>query len=96
MKKGISLQFDDDGKAAISDEDTREHLCQKFKCQFKQWSDGRQLVNAVHENVPAQIERTRFVSSDGLTDIGDGTHFDARSARELGRRYADAYADILH
>ncbi|TDI77226.1 MAG: sialate O-acetylesterase [Bacteroidetes bacterium] len=64
--------------------------------QFKEWSDGRQLVNAVHENVPAQIERTRFVSSDGLTDIGDGTHFDARSARELGRRYADAYADILH
>lgn len=64
--------------------------------QFKEWSDGRQLVNAVHENVPAQIERTRFVSSDGLTDIGDGTHFDARSARELGRRYAGAYADILH
>ena len=63
--------------------------------QFKQWSDGRQLVNAVHENVPAQFERTRFVSSDGLTDIGDGTHFDSESARELGRRYADAYADIL-
>ena len=62
--------------------------------QFKEWSDGRQLVNAVHENVPAQIERTGFVSSDGLTDIGDGTHFDAPSARELGRRYADAYADI--
>ncbi len=63
--------------------------------QFKEWSDGRQLVNAVHENVPAQIERTAFVTSDGLTDIGDGTHFDAPSARELGRRYANAYADIL-
>ncbi len=63
--------------------------------QFKEWSDGRQLVNAVHENVPTQIKRTRFVSSDGLTDIGDGTHFDAPSARDLGRRYANAYADIL-
>ncbi len=63
--------------------------------QFKEWSDGRQLVNAVHENVPAHFENTRFVSSDDLTHIGDKTHFDAASARELGRRYADAYADIL-
>ncbi len=64
--------------------------------QFKEWSDGRQLVNAVHENVPTHFEYTRFVSSAGLTHIGDATHFDALSARELARRYADAYADILH
>jgi hypothetical protein len=63
--------------------------------QFKEWSDGRQLVNTVHENVPTQFERTTFVSSDGLNDIGDGTHFNAASAREFGRRYAEAYADIL-
>jgi hypothetical protein len=63
--------------------------------QFRKWTDGRQLVNAVHENVPADFERTRFVSSDGLTHIGDKTHFDAESARELGRRYAQAYIDIL-
>jgi len=63
--------------------------------QFKEWSDGRQLVNTVHENVATHFARTKFVSSDGLTDTGDGTHFDAPSARELGRRYADAYADIL-
>jgi hypothetical protein len=63
--------------------------------QFREWTDGRQLVNAVHENVPTHFERTRFVSSDGLNHIGDKTHFDASSARELGRRYAEAYADIL-
>jgi hypothetical protein len=63
--------------------------------QFKEWSEGRQLVNAVHENIPTQFDRTRFISSDGLTHIGDKTHFDAASARELGRRYAQAYADIL-
>lgn len=63
--------------------------------QFKEWSEGRQLVNAVHENVPNKIANTKFVPSDGLTDKGDGTHFDAPSARELGRRYAEAYADIL-
>ena len=62
--------------------------------QFKDWSEGRKTVNAVHEGVPATIANTKFVSSDGLTDKGDGTHFDAASARELGRRYAEAYADI--
>ncbi len=63
--------------------------------QFKEWSEGRQFVNAAHENVPAHFEHTRFVISDGLNHIGDKRHFDAPSARELGRRYADAYADIL-
>ncbi len=63
--------------------------------QFKEWSDGRQLVNAAHENVPIIFQRTKFISSDGLNHKGDKTHFDAPSARELGRRYADAYADIL-
>ena len=62
--------------------------------QFKEWSEGRHIVNAAHENVAARVTNTSFVSSDGLTDKGDGTHFDAASARELGHRYAEAYADI--
>ena len=63
--------------------------------QFKEWSEGRRLVNSVHQDVPDHFENARFVSSDGLTDTGDGTHFDSASSRELGRRYADAYTDIL-
>lgn len=63
--------------------------------QFKEWSEGRQLVDAAHQSVPIVFERTRFVSSDGLAHVGDGTHFNAASARELGRRYAAAYADIV-
>lgn len=66
------------------------------RLQFKEWSDGRQLVNAVHQDIPTQFDRTRFVSSDGLNHIGDKTHFDAESARELGRRCAEAYSDISH
>ena len=62
--------------------------------QFKEWSEGRKIVNAVHEGIPATVPNTGFVSSDGLTDKGDGTHFDAASARELGRRYAIAYFDL--
>jgi len=63
--------------------------------QFKEWTEERELVNAVHESVPMHFEHTRFISSDGLDHIGDKTHFDAESARELGRRYAAAHADIL-
>lgn len=35
-----------------------------------------------------------FVSSKGLTDKGDGTHFDSGSLRELGKRYARAVEKI--
>ena len=63
--------------------------------QFGEWSRERQLVNSAHENLPELVENTSFVSSDGLEHMGDGTHFAASSARELGRRYANAYAAIL-
>lgn len=36
------------------------------------------------------------VSSDGLTSIGDNTHFDAASQREFGRRYAAAYLKLVN
>ena len=62
--------------------------------QTKDWSEGRHIVNKAHASVPDKIPNTLFVSSDGLTDKGDGTHFDAASARELGRRYAAAYAQL--
>ncbi|UXX78930.1 sialate O-acetylesterase [Reichenbachiella carrageenanivorans] len=34
------------------------------------------------------------VLSDNLTDIGDGTHMDSESQRELGKRYAAAYVEL--
>ncbi|UXP32365.1 sialate O-acetylesterase [Reichenbachiella agarivorans] len=34
------------------------------------------------------------VSSDGFTDIGDGTHLDSRSLREMGKRYAEEYLEL--
>lgn len=37
-----------------------------------------------------------LAKSDGLTNIGDNTHFDANSQRELGRRYADAFLKLSH
>lgn len=35
------------------------------------------------------------ITSEGLTSIGDDVHFDAKSQRELGRRYANAYLKLV-
>lgn len=64
--------------------------------QFKErpWNNERKLVNAAHQSLPAKVERTAFVNSDGLNHKGDEVHFDAASYRELGRRYVDAYRKL--
>ena len=57
------------------------------------WDDSRKLVDAAHRNLPKHVSHTAFVSSDGLTHKGDLVHFDTKSYRELGCRYAKAYLD---
>lgn len=47
-------------------------------------------INAVIDRLPGVVANTAVISAEGLTDKGDRTHFDARSARELGRRYGQA------
>ncbi len=51
-------------------------------------------VNQVIEAFPLENKRVYAVSSSGLTDLGDETHFDAASARELGRRYAERFLSV--
>ena len=48
------------------------------------------FVNAAINKLPAEAPNTAVVSAKGLTDMGDRLHFDATSARELGKRYAIA------
>ncbi len=48
-------------------------------------------VNAELRKVPAALPHCVFVSAEGLTDKGDNLHFDARSLRIFGERYATAY-----
>lgn len=55
------------------------------------WTAWHLQVDAAHRRLVAEVPRVAFVSSEGLTDKGDALHFDAASARTLGRRYADAY-----
>lgn len=47
-------------------------------------------INGILRNLPKRDPRVACVDASGLTDKGDQTHFDAPSARELGRRYAEA------
>ncbi len=55
------------------------------------WSAAKARVDSAQRAVAAQMQNVAFVSSEGLADRGDTTHFDSRSAREIGRRYAKAY-----
>ena len=57
----------------------------------KSWPSGYVQVDAAHQRVAADTPGVAFVSSEGLADKGDQLHFSAEAARELGRRYAEAY-----
>jgi len=65
--------------------------------QFEErpWSDDKKLVDQAHQDLSKHVSNSAFVSSDGLKHKGDKVHFDADSYRELGRRYADAYLQLV-
>jgi len=50
------------------------------------WREVNRQIHALPDRVP----RLAVVSSEGLTALEDGIHFDTPSLRELGRRYAEA------
>lgn len=58
------------------------------------WDESRELVNKAHQDLPAQVPGTAFVSSDGLQHKGDKVHFDTASYHEFGKRYAEAYQKL--
>ena len=58
------------------------------------WDAAKKHVDAAHRGLPANVAHTAFVSSHGLTHKGDEVHFDTKSYRELGRRYARAWLKL--
>ena len=46
-------------------------------------------INRILENIPGTVENTACVDVSGLTHKGDVLHFDTKSSRELGGRYAE-------
>lgn len=51
-------------------------------------------MNQILMDAPKSISRSICVPSAGLSQMGDDTHFDSAGARELGKRYAQAYFDL--
>jgi hypothetical protein len=46
-------------------------------------------INKILQRLPFTVRNTACTYADGLTPKDDLVHFDAKSARELGRRYAE-------
>jgi hypothetical protein len=58
------------------------------------WDDGGRRVDLAQRNVAAHVPFATFVLADGLTSKPDNLHFDARSLREFGKRYAAAFSEL--
>lgn len=54
------------------------------------------FINPVIDQLPHHVANTAVVSAKGLTDKGDQLHFNTESARELGKRYADAMKALVN
>lgn len=52
------------------------------------------VVNEQLALLAVRGRRVAFVASEGLGHKGDSVHFDSAGLRELGRRYAMAYAEL--
>ncbi|MBC8153308.1 MAG: sialate O-acetylesterase, partial [Bacteroidetes bacterium] len=61
---------------------------------YVQKNPNARSINTILTALPATLPNVYVVSAGGLTHKGDTTHFDAASARTLGRRFADSYLAI--
>jgi hypothetical protein len=58
------------------------------------WDEFARAVDQSQREVALRVPFSAFVSSDGLTSKADNLHFDSRSLREFGKRYAAAFAAL--
>lgn len=65
------------------------------KFQKGKWTPSHDVVDKAHRELPQQVPNAAFVSAEGLTANSDNLHFDTKSQREFGKRYAAAYFQLL-
>ena len=53
------------------------------------------MVDRAQKKVAADLLNCAFVSSEGLKPKSDIVHFNTKSLRAFGKRYADAYLRML-
>jgi len=60
----------------------------------KPWNANRERVDSAHRKVAATTPHAAFILTEGLRHRGDTIHYDAASAREVGRRYAKSFLQM--
>ena len=58
------------------------------------WTEYRKQIDNIHKTITETVPYCAYVSSDGLTSIGDDLHFNTKSQHEFGKRYAKACLSI--
>ena len=58
------------------------------------WNDSKRMVDKAHRTLPDAVGRTAIAPSNGLQHKGDQVHFDAKSYRALGGRFAKAMMSL--
>lgn len=57
--------------------------------------DITEQFNAILHGLSATIPNYGIAAASGLKDKGDNLHFDAASAREMGKRFAETMAELI-
>lgn len=63
--------------------------------ELGQYRQEYQNINKELARLPNQVANTAIATSEGLTDKGDRTHFDSKSATEYGKRFAKKMEMLL-
>lgn len=84
-------------RAAVGDADTPIVIGEISEEITERWKVGNAplQMNELLHAVAAELPNCAIASAKGLTLKADGIHFDARSCRELGNRYFDAYKTLV-
>ena len=53
-------------------------------------------INSVLLDLAENVPDVHAVSAEGLTHLGDNSHFDAPSQKILGERYAESVMEVVY
>ena len=58
------------------------------------WTPEKVMVDRAHQDLVQKLPHCGFADAKNLKHKGDKIHFDSPSFRELGKRYAKAFAQV--
>lgn len=79
----------------LKDENLPFIIGQLGKFSKKPWNESKKIINDAHFSLSKEMRNVSFVTSDSLTSKSDNIHFDTKSQRIFGKRYAKAYLNLF-